>query len=143
MKITKCHKYSNTLISALGVGLQRLLHKCLVTNYTCMPKQVVSLKDSATSKMAFLRVLEQALVQSEVGDAFLDDPASSLMQQVAGSSFRTSDFGLQRSEKLAFTSLDAGVSVGVHMVDADTTSTSVDIDANLAFGQNSKSCRNH
>ncbi|MQL81925.1 hypothetical protein Taro_014397 [Colocasia esculenta] len=64
----------------LGVGLQRLLHKCLVTNYTCTPKQVVSLKDSATSKMAFLRVLEQAPVQSEVGDAFLDDPASSLKQ---------------------------------------------------------------
>ncbi|MQL95727.1 hypothetical protein Taro_028388 [Colocasia esculenta] len=48
-----------------------------------------------------------------------------------------------RSEKLASTSLDAGVSVGVHVVDADTTSTSVDIDANLAFGQNSKTCRNH
>ncbi|MQL79114.1 hypothetical protein Taro_011553 [Colocasia esculenta] len=48
-----------------------------------------------------------------------------------------------RSEKLASTSLDAGVSVGVHRVDADTTSTSVDIDANLAFGHNSKTCRNH
>ncbi|MQM16589.1 hypothetical protein Taro_049546, partial [Colocasia esculenta] len=93
--------------------------------------------------MAFLRVLEQAPVQSEIGDAFLEDPASSLMQQVAGSSFRTSDFGLQRSERLASTSLDAGLSVGVHRVDADTTSTSIDIDANLAFGQNSKTCRNH
>ncbi|MQM11086.1 hypothetical protein Taro_043989 [Colocasia esculenta] len=48
-----------------------------------------------------------------------------------------------RSEKLASTSLDAGLSVGVHRVDADTTSTSTDIDANLAFGQNSKTCRNH
>ncbi|MQL68461.1 hypothetical protein Taro_000738 [Colocasia esculenta] len=48
-----------------------------------------------------------------------------------------------RSEKLASTSLDAGLSVGVHGVDADTTSTSTDIDANLAFGQNSKTCRNH
>ncbi|MQM03234.1 hypothetical protein Taro_036010 [Colocasia esculenta] len=48
-----------------------------------------------------------------------------------------------RSEKLVSTSLDVGVSVGVHMVDADTTSTSVDIDAILAFGQNSKTCRNH
>ncbi|MQL99801.1 hypothetical protein Taro_032529 [Colocasia esculenta] len=48
-----------------------------------------------------------------------------------------------RSEKLASTSLDAGLSVGVHRVDADTTSTSTDIDANLAYGQNSKTCRNH
>ncbi|MQM03850.1 hypothetical protein Taro_036641 [Colocasia esculenta] len=39
------------------------------------------------------------------------------------------------SEKLASTSLDAEISVGVHGVDADTTSTSTDIDANLAFGQ--------
>ncbi|MQL73257.1 hypothetical protein Taro_005610 [Colocasia esculenta] len=94
--------------------------------------------------MAFLRVLEQAPEQSEVGDAFLDDPASSLKQQVAGSSFRSSDFGLQRggSEKLASTSLDAGISVGVHRVDAYTTQASIDIDANLSFGQNSKTCRN-
>ncbi|MQL70722.1 hypothetical protein Taro_003032 [Colocasia esculenta] len=45
-----------------------------------------------------------------------------------------------RSEKLASTSLDAELSVGVHRVDADTTSMSTDIDANLAFGQNSKTC---
>ncbi|MQL70494.1 hypothetical protein Taro_002808 [Colocasia esculenta] len=66
-------------------------------------------------RKASLRVLEEAPVQSEVGDAFLDDPASSLMQQVAGSSFRTSDLGLQKSEKLASRSLDTGASVGVHV----------------------------
>ncbi|MQM09701.1 hypothetical protein Taro_042580 [Colocasia esculenta] len=54
--------------------------------------------------MAFLWVLEQAPVQSDVGDALLDDPASSLMQQVAGSSFRTSDFGLQRWPSSGFLS---------------------------------------
>ncbi|MQM00456.1 hypothetical protein Taro_033191 [Colocasia esculenta] len=43
-----------------------------------------------------------------------------------------------KPEKLASTSLDAGISVGVHMVDAYTTQTSIDIDAKLAFGQNSK-----
>ncbi|MQM19794.1 hypothetical protein Taro_052809 [Colocasia esculenta] len=48
-----------------------------------------------------------------------------------------------RSEKLASTSLDAGLSVGIHRVDAYTTQASIDIDANLAFGQNSKTCRNH
>ncbi|MQL85814.1 hypothetical protein Taro_018338 [Colocasia esculenta] len=95
---------------------------------------IIPVRSQPASKMAFLRVLEQAPVQSEVRDAFLDDPASSLMQQVAGSSFRTSDFGLQRSEKLTSTSLDAGLSVGIHRVDADTTSTSTDIDSNLAFG---------
>ncbi|MQL95715.1 hypothetical protein Taro_028385 [Colocasia esculenta] len=94
-------------------------------------------------RKASLRVLEQAPVQSEVGDAFLDDPASSLMQQVDGSIFRTSDLGLQKSEKLSSTSLDAGISVGVHGVDAYSTQASIDIDANLAFGQNSKTCRNH
>ncbi|MQL70351.1 hypothetical protein Taro_002666 [Colocasia esculenta] len=50
---------------------------------------------------------------------------------------------LRKSEKLASTSLDTEISVGVHMVDAYTTQASIDIDANLAFGQNSKTCRNH
>ncbi|MQL70452.1 hypothetical protein Taro_002762 [Colocasia esculenta] len=49
MKITKGYACSNNLNSALGVRLYCLLHKSLVTVYTCMPKQVVSLKDSASN----------------------------------------------------------------------------------------------
>ncbi|MQL71075.1 hypothetical protein Taro_003374 [Colocasia esculenta] len=44
---------------------------------------------------------------------------------------------------LTSTSLHAGFSVGIHMVDAYTTQTSIDIDVKLAFGQNSKTCINH
>ncbi|MQL89847.1 hypothetical protein Taro_022419 [Colocasia esculenta] len=40
----KSHKVLQRLISALEVRLHRLLQRCHVTNYTCTPKQVVSLK---------------------------------------------------------------------------------------------------
>ncbi|MQL73254.1 hypothetical protein Taro_005596, partial [Colocasia esculenta] len=39
-----CNACSNALISAIGVRLHRLLQRCHVTDYTCTPKQVVSLK---------------------------------------------------------------------------------------------------
>ncbi|MQL95606.1 hypothetical protein Taro_028273 [Colocasia esculenta] len=91
------------------------------------------------------------------GGLYIEERISPLMQvgqeghQTVGDSSPMSELACSRnsglcnacrSEKLASTSLDARVSVGVHMVDADTTSTSVGIDANMAFGQNSKISRN-
>ena len=47
-----------------------------------------------------------------------------------------------RSEKLASTSLDAGISVGVHRWTL-TPHRRLGVDANRAFGQKFKTCRNH
>ncbi|MQM15008.1 hypothetical protein Taro_047945, partial [Colocasia esculenta] len=63
---------------------------------------------------------------SEVGEAFLVDPATSLKQQIPRTIFR--------SEKLASISLDAGISVGVHGWTL-TPHRRHAIDANMAFGQ--------
>ncbi|MQL99751.1 hypothetical protein Taro_032472 [Colocasia esculenta] len=101
----------------------------------CHPKQDAQLDLSARSFVW--------TVPSEVGEAFLVDPATSLKQQNPGRIFRLRDFGFQsggfpqfrRSEKLASTSLDAGISVGVHRWTL-TPPRRHAIDANLAFGQN-------
>ncbi|MQL83512.1 hypothetical protein Taro_016002 [Colocasia esculenta] len=92
-------------------------------------------------KNALLWVPEQAPVPSEVGEAFLVDPTNSLKQQNPGTIFRLRDFGFQgggfpqfrKQEKLASTSLDAGISVGVHGWTL-TPPRRHAIDANMAFG---------